>query len=148
MLLPALFGEDLFDDFMSFDSPSVRNIDRKLYGKNAAHVMKTDIREHDDGFEVQIDLPGFKKEQIQVELESGYLTVKAEKGLDMNEDDKKGTVIRRERYSGSMQRSFFVGDTVTENDIQAAFENGVLTLKIPKNQPQPEVSTVKHIQIS
>lgn len=148
MLLPALFGEDLFDDFMSFDSPSVRNIDRKLYGKNAAHVMKTDIREHDDGFEVQIDLPGFKKEQIQVELESGYLTIKAEKGLDMNENDKKGTVIRRERYSGSMQRSFFVGDTVTENDIQAAFENGVLTLKIPKNQPQPEVSTVKHIQIS
>ena len=148
MLLPTLFGEDLFDDFMNFDSPSLRNIDRKLYGKNAARVMKTDVKEHDDCFEVLTDLPGFKKEQINIELDNGSLTVKAEKGLDMDENDKKGSVIRKERYSGSMQRSFYVGDTVTEDDIHAKFENGVLTLKIPKKQPSPEISTVKHIQIS
>ncbi|MBQ5312055.1 MAG: Hsp20/alpha crystallin family protein [Oscillospiraceae bacterium] len=145
MLLPALFGEDLFDDLMNFDSPSIRGIDKKLYGKNAARMMKTDVREHDDCFEAQIDLPGFKKEQIQLELDSGYLSVKAEKGLDKDESDKKGTVIRRERYSGSMQRSFFVGDAITEQDIEAKFEDGVLTLKIPK-KTAPE-KTVKRIEI-
>ena len=110
----------------------MNNIDRELYGKNAARVMKTDVHEHEDGYDVEIDLPGFKKDQITLHLENGYLTVSAEKGLDKDEKDKRGKMIRQERYSGSMQRSFYVGDAVTEEDIHAKFENGVLTLSVPK----------------
>ena len=133
MLLPSIFGESLFDDFMDmprFDG--FGDIDKKLYGKNAAHVMKTDVREHDGGYEIDIDLPGFKKDEINISLENGYLTVSAAKGLDKDENDKKGRVIRRERYAGSMQRSFYVGSALTHEDITAKFENGVLKLGIPK----------------
>ena len=133
MLLPSIFGESLFDDWM--DMPRFDNfgdIDKKLYGKNAAHVMKTDVREHDGGYEIDIDLPGFKKDEINISLENGYLTVSAAKGLDKDENDKKGRVIRRERYAGSMQRSFYVGRALTHEDIKAKFEDGVLKLGIPK----------------
>ena len=114
MLLPSIFGESLFDDWMDmprFDS--FGDVDKKLYGKNAAHVMKTDVREHDGGYEIDIDLPGFKKDEINIGLENGYLIVNAAKGLDKDENDKKGRVIHRERYAGSMQRSFYVGRALT-----------------------------------
>lgn len=136
MLMPSIFAENLFDEFFDdFPMPrEFRNIDRRLYGKNAAREMKTDVHEHDDHFEVDIDLPGFKKDEINVNLENGYLTVSAAKGLDKDETTKKGKIIRRERYAGSMQRSFYVGDALTEQDITARFENGVLSLNVPKKE--------------
>ena len=117
-----------------------------LYGKNANRVMKTDIREHDTGYELDVDLPGFKKDEINVELENGYLTISAAKGLDKGEQDKKGKYIRRERYAGAMQRSFYVGDEVTQEDIKAKFEDGILRLSIPKKDAQA-VETKKTIAI-
>ena len=108
--------------------------------------MKTDIREHDAGYELDIDLPGFKKDEIKVELENGYLTISATKGANNDEQDKKGKYIRRERYAGTMQRSFYVGDDVTQEDIKAKFENGILRLSIPKKDAKA-VETKKTIAI-
>ena len=132
-MLPSIFGENLFDDWFGFPVfPEMHDIDRKLYGKHAPREMKTDVREHDDGYELDIDLPGFKKDELTLRLQDGYLTVSAAKGLDEEHKDKKGKVIRRERYSGAMQRSFYVGDGVEETDVKAKYENGVLKLEIPK----------------
>ena len=138
MLLPSLFGENLLDDWFDFPDPREYNqVEKKLYGRHANRLMKTDVHEDDDHFEMDIDLPGFKKEEIQLQLENGYLTVQAAKGLESEEkDQKKGRIIRQERYSGSMQRSFYVGDQVTEEDIKAKFEHGVLSLNIPKKEAQ------------
>ena len=134
-MLPSIFGENLFDDWFGFPVfPEMHDIDRKLYGKHAPREMKTDVREHDDGYELDIDLPGFKKDELTLHLENGYLTVSAAKGLDEEHKDKKGKVIRRERYSGAMQRSFYVGDGVEETDVKAKYENGVLKLEIPKKE--------------
>jgi HSP20 family molecular chaperone IbpA len=146
MLLPSIFGESLLDDLMDMPRFEFPDIDRKLYGKNAAHVMKTDVREHDGGYEVDIDLPGFKKDEIKLALENGYLSVSAAKALNNDEKDKKGKVIRQERYSGSMQRSFYVGEGVTEEDIKAKFEDGVLKLTVPKKEKEA-VPEKKLIQI-
>lgn len=132
MLMPSFFGENLFDEFFNDWNREFRNMDRQLYGKNAAREMKTDVHEHEDHFEVDIDLPGFKKEDISLELQNGYLTVTAAKGLDKEETTKKGKVIRQERYAGTMRRSFYVGDALTEQDITARLEHGVLSLSIPK----------------
>ena len=146
MLMPSIFGENLFDEF--FDdfpmSRQFRNIDRQLYGKNAAREMKTDVHEHEDHYEVDIDLPGFKKEEITLTLENGYLTVGAAKGIDKDETTKKGKIIRQERYAGALQRSFYVGDNLTEKDIAAKFENGVLSLSVPKAEARklPEKKTI------
>ena len=146
MLLPSIFGENLLDDWMDFPRMDFGDIDRKLYGKRAAQVMKTDVHEHDDKYELDIDLPGFKKDEIKLSLENGYLSVSASKGLDKEEKDKKGKLIRQERYAGSMQRSFYVGDTITHDDIKAKFEDGVLKLSIPKAEPK-EVPEKKYIAI-
>ena len=149
MLYPSIFNKNLFDDFMDFDFPAFEefgDIDKKLYGKHAPHVMKTDVKEHDDKFEVDIDLPGFKKDEIQLDLQNGYLSISANKGIDKEEKDKKGKLIRQERYSGSMQRSFYVGKEVTEEDIKAKFEDGVLKLDIPKKEA-PKVPEKKVIMI-
>ena len=146
MLMPSIFAENLFDEFFD-DFPMPRdfhNIDRRLYGKNAAREMKTDVHEHEDHYEVDIDLPGFKKDEITLSLENGYLTVNAAKGLDKDEKDKKGRLIRQERYAGTMQRSFYVGDALTEEDIGARFENGVLSLNVPKREARkvPEMKVI------
>ena len=143
MLLPSIFGENLLDDWMEFPRMDFPDIDRKLYGKHAQHVMKTDVHEHEDGFEIDIDLPGFKKDEINLSLENGYLSVHASKAFDQ-EQKKKGKLIRQERYSGSMQRSFYVGDHITEEDIKAKFEDGVLKLSVPKKEAQkiPEKKTI------
>ena len=108
--------------------------------------MKTDIREHDAGYEVDIDLPGFKKDEISIELENGYLTVSAAKGLDKDEEDKKGKYIRKERYAGAMQRSFYVGENLRDEDIKAKYENGILRLSVPK-KPAKAVEAKKTIAI-
>ena len=146
MLVPSIFGEDLFDDWMDF--PFEREFFGKnpLYGKNAKNIMKTDVRELDDHYELDIDLPGFKKDEIKVELENGYLTISATKGTNNDEQDKKGKYIRKERYAGTMQRSFYVGDDVTQEDIKAKFENGILSLSIPKKDAKA-VETKKTIAI-
>lgn len=148
MLMPSIFGENLFDDDW-MDFPFEREFWGKknpLYGKNAKNMMKTDIQEHETGYEVDIDLPGFKKDEINLELENGYLTVSAVKGLDKDEQDKKGKYIRRERYAGAMQRSFYVGDVLTQEDIKAKYENGILSISIPKKDAKA-VETKKTISI-
>jgi len=144
MLMPSIFGENLFDEW--FDFPEFRNFEnaeKKLYGRRADRLMKTDVHEHEDHYDVDIDLPGFKKEDITLELENGYLKVSASKGLEEDEK-KKGKLIRQERFSGAMQRSFYVGENLTEEDIKAKFEHGVLNLCIPKkNAPKlPEKKTI------
>ena len=146
MLMSGLFGEDLFDDFWGFPTSELANIDKQLYGKHAQNLMKTDVHEHDTGYEIDIDLPGFKKDEIQLSLENGYLLVEASKGLDKDEKDKKGKLIRQERYAGAMQRSFYVGEEVTEEDIKAKYEDGVLKLSVPKKET-PKVPEKKTILI-
>ena len=149
MLFPRVFTENLFDDWMDdFVFPrDFGNIDRKLYGKRAGREMLTDVKEHEDHYEVEIDLPGFKKDQITVELHEGNLTVTAAKGLDHDEKDEKGTYVRQERYAGVMQRSFYVGDQITEEDIKAKFEDGVLKLNIPKKEPVKQIPEKHTIMI-
>ena len=149
MLYPSIFSENLFDDLMNFSFPTFRtvdfnDVDRKLYGKNAARLMKTDVHEHDDQYEIDIDLPGFKKDEITLTLEKGNLTVSATKGLEEEEKNDKGRVIRQERYAGAMQRSFFVGHNVTEEEVQAKFEDGVLSVTVPKKEARkiPEKKTI------
>ena len=145
MLMPSIFRENLFDDW--FDFPDFRDLDwteRKLYGRHADRLMKTDVHEHEDHYEVDIDLPGFAKDELTIELKDGYLTVSAAKGLDKDENDKKGKLIRQERYTGAMQRSFYVGEELTEEDIKASFKDGVLSLNIPKKEAKevPEKKTI------
>ena len=146
MLLPSIFGENLFDDWMDFSFPEIPDVDKKLYGKHAKNMMKTDVKETEKGYEVAVDLPGFKKDEIQLELNDGYLTISAEKGLDKEEKDKKDKYIRRERYAGSMSRTFYVGESVTENDIHAKYENGILTLDVPKEEAK-KVPEKRYISI-
>ena len=137
MLMPKVFRrENLFDDwFDGFDlmDRDMEQLNRKLYGKRSGREMLTDIKEHEDHYDVVIDLPGFKKEDIQVELNDGYLTISASKGHD-EEEKKDGKIIRQERYSGAMQRSFYVGESVKVEDVKAKFEDGVLKLTIPKKE--------------
>ena len=114
------------------------DMERKLYGRKANRMMKTDIREKDDNYEVSVDLPGFKKEEITVELDNGYLTISAAKGLDKDEN-KKGKLIRQERYAGSMTRSFYIGDNVEKGDIEATYRHGVLTLTVPKKALEKKI---------
>ena len=147
MLYPSIFAENLFDDLMDFSFPTFgEDINRKLYGKHSGRMMKTDVHEHDDHYEADIDLPGFKKDEIELNLENGYLTVSASRGLDKDEKDKKGKLIRQERYAGAMQRSFYVGEHVKEEDVKAKFEDGVLKLTVPKKEAE-KVPEKKLIQI-
>lgn len=146
MLMPSVFGENLFDDFMDFPFDSFWNRKNPLYGKHAKNMMKTDVRETDDSYELDIDLPGFKKDEITAKLENGYLTVSASKRLDKDKQDKKGNYIRRERYAGAMSRSFYIGDSITQDEIKAKFENGILQLSIPKKDAKT-VEQQKHISI-
>ena len=130
MLMPSIFGENLFnDDWMDFNFP---DIDKALYGKHAQNVMKTDVRETESGYELDVDLPGFKKDEISAQLDNGYLTISAAKGLDKDEEKKNGKYIRKERYAGSMSRSFYVGDGLSQSDIKAKYEDGILKISVPK----------------
>lgn len=148
MLMPSIFGENLFDDYW-MDFPFEREFFGRrnpLYGKNEKNLMKTDVKEVENGYEVAMDLPGFKKEDISAKLENGYLTITAFKGLDKDEKNEEGKYIRRERYSGSCSRSFYVGDGVTEEDIKARFEDGILKLDIPKKDAE-KIEQKKYISI-
>ena len=146
-MLPSIFGENMFDDMFNDAFGMMPGIDHALYGKHAKNMMKTDVRETEDSYLVDIDLPGFKKDEVKVELKDGYLTVSAAKGLDKDEQDKKGRYIRQERYAGTMSRSFYVGEGVTEEDIKAEFKHGILTLVVPKKEAKPAVEQKKYIAI-
>lgn len=137
-MLPIIFGENLFDDVMNdpFDLSDMHSVRDALYGKHAKAIMKTDVRETDNGYEVDVDLPGFKKDEVKVDLKDGYLTIHAAKALDKDEQNKKGRYIRQERYSGECGRSFYVGETVKPEDIKAHFEDGILKLSLPKVDKQ------------
>ena len=134
-MLPSIFGENLFDEL--FDSSFEKNFfgrGNPLYGKHAKNLMKTDVRETEQGYELAVDLPGFKKDEIQVELQDGYLTIRGAKGLDKDEKDDQGRYIRQERYTGSCARSFYVGDGVEPGDVNAKYEDGILRLSFPKQE--------------
>ena len=134
MMMPSIFRENLFDSFMEdFAFP---DINRALYGKSAKNLMKTDVQETEGEFIVDIDLPGFNKDEIKMQLSNGTLTVNASRSLDRDEKSGNGSYLRRERYSGSMSRSFYVGNHVAEEDIHPKYENGILTFHIPKEQPE------------
>ena len=142
MMMPSIFGGDLFNDWMDFSFP---DIDKKLYGKRAGRIMKTDVKEKENEYEVDIDLPGFKKEDIKVTLENGYMTISAQK--DSPKETKNGRFIRKERFSGACERSFYVGENLTQEDIQGEFKHGVLKLRIPKKEAAPQVEENKYITI-
>ncbi len=129
MLMPSIFGESLFDEMMDFPWERER---RNAFKKIEKNIMKTDVKETEDAYEVHVELPGYKKDQLNLELENGYLTVKAVKNTETEEKKEKENYIRRERYSGSCSRSFYVGEHVKHEDINAKFEDGVLFLRIPK----------------
>ena len=134
-MLPSIFGENLFDDslsdFFGFGR-MMPQISSELYGKHAKNLMNTDVREVENGYEIDMNLPGFKKDEVEIQLQDGCLTVSAAKGLDKDEEDKKGRYIRQERYAGSLSRSFYVGEDVEAGEVAARFENGILQLSIPK----------------
>ena len=136
MLMPSIFGENLFDDFFTpfyYDDKDETKVEKKLYGRRAQNLLKTDIKEKPEGYELIVDVPGFKKDEVTAELNDGYITISAAKGLDKDEKDKKtGKYIRKERYAGSMSRSFYIGEGITQDEILAKYENGILQLKIPK----------------
>jgi HSP20 family molecular chaperone IbpA len=145
MLMPSIFGESLFDDFFDDFTRPARSAAR--YSSPTTSVMKTDIREHENGFELDIDLPGYKKEDVKAQLKDGYLTISAESKQDNDEKDEKGKFIRRERYYGTCSRSFYVGEALTEEDIKAKFEDGILKISVPKKEAKPEVEENKYIAI-
>ena len=137
MLMPSIFGEDLFDNWMDFPfGGDFWGRKSPFYGKTAQAVMKTDIRENDGSYERDVDLPGYKKEDIHAQLKNGYLTVSASKNESRDEKDQNGSYIRRERYTGSMSRSFYVGNAVQEEDIHARYEDGILKLSVPRKESQ------------
>ena len=135
-MLPSIFGENLFDEMFddAFELMPSFNHRNPLYGKHGKNLMKTDVRETDDSYELDVDLPGFKKEEINAQVKDGYLIISASKGLDKDEKDKKGRYIRRERYMGQCSRSFYVGEDVKEGDIKARFEDGILKITVPKKE--------------
>ena len=139
MLMPSLFGENLLDDF--FDMPM------RSYWTQRENLMTTDIKEKDGNYEISMNLPGFKKEDIHAELKDGYLTISASTQRNNDEKDEEGRYIRKERYSGSCSRSFYVGDGIQETDIKAKFEDGVLKLDIPKVEAKPAVEEKHYISI-
>ena len=140
-MLPSIFGENLFDDFFSDSFEMMVPTRNALYGKHGKNLMKTDVRETENSYELDIDLPGFKKDEVNVELKDGYLTISAAKGLDKDQEDKKGKYIRQERYAGACSRSFYVGKGVEPEEIGAKFENGILEISVPKETKKPEVKS-------
>ena len=141
-MLPSIFGENLFDDFFGDPFGMMMPQGRDpLYGKHAKNLMKTDVREMDGSYELDVDLPGFKKDEVHVDLKNGYLTIQAAKGLDKEEQDKKGKYIRQERYAGACSRSFYVGWDVEPDEISAKFESGILQISVPKETRKPEVKS-------
>lgn len=134
MIVPSIFNDSLFDDFFFepwFNDGSFSKAEKKLYGHHGKNLMKTDIRQTDLGYELEMDLPGFKKDEIQISLENGSLKVSASKNLDEEKKDE-GKYIRRERYAGACERTFYVGDHLKQEDIKASFHDGILKVELVK----------------
>ena len=143
----TFFGDPWFNDPW-FDDRDIQKAPQQLYGHNEKKLMLTDIKESDKGYELEMDLPGFKKEEIKASIENGYLIISAEKGLEKDEKESEGKkYICRERYTGSCQRAFYAGDDIEKDDIKASFKHGILHLDIPKKQPKPQVEENKFISI-
>ena len=147
MMMPRIFGEDLFDDFMMPFGESFMRGHNPLEGRREKNMMKTDIKEKDGNYILDMDLPGCKKEDVSLKLEGGYLTVGAQRTVDKDEKDDNGNYIRRERYSGSCQRSFYVGDNVEEKDIKAKFESGILHIEFPSEKMNNRLENKGYIAI-
>jgi HSP20 family protein len=154
MLFPTVFGEDLMDDYMNDWDELSREIEREfpkknpLYGRHAKDIMRTDVKQKDGKYMIDVDLPGFKKDEINLSLDNGYINIQTSKSLDRDEKDKKGNVIRRERYSGNMARSFYVGDDMKQEDVHAKYEDGVLHIELPDKAPeQKKLNETKTIAI-
>ena len=147
MMMPSLFTENLFDDFFDEMDKDFFGKKNPLYGKHGRNMMKTDVRETDNTYEVDIDLPGFKKDEITMKLENGTLTVSAAKGLDKDEENKEKKYVRRERYAGGMSRSFYVGEHVDVEDIHPKYENGILSFIVPKKEQKAVEEKNKFISI-
>lgn len=145
MLLPSIFGENLFDDFFDDFARPIRKPVR--YSTPATTTMKTDVKENENSYELDIDLPGYKKEDVRAELKNGYLTISATTKNEKNEKDENGRYIRRERYYGSCSRSFYVGEEVCQEEIKAKFEDGILKISVPKKESKPEIEEKKYIAI-
>ena len=144
MYMPSIFNNSVFDNFDNWMDFSFPSFNQRLYGASSSQLMKTDVKETDDGYEVDVDLPGFKKDEIHLELKDGYLAISAEKSLEKDKENKQGKMLRQERYSGVMQRSFYVGEHLTEEDVKASYESGVLHIKFPKKEAlkAPEKKTI------
>ena len=148
MLMPSIFGENLFDDFMDdFSFPTFPNVDKELYGKHAKNLMKTDVKETENAYEIDIDLPGFKKEDVKIQLKNGYLNIQATREEKKDEKDDKGKYVRRERYTGTCNRSFYVGSSIKHEDIHAKYENGILHVTFPKEETKKEAEEKKFVSI-
>ena len=157
MLTPILFNDNFnfldpfYNDWFGFDDGALKDTEKKLYGRRANQIMSTDIKEHDTGYELTVDLPGFTKDEVAIDLENGYLTITAQKSLDSDNEKSKTEhknekFIRHERYSGSCSRSFYVGEGVKDEDVKAKFEHGILTIDIPKKDPKA-IEQKKNIMI-
>ncbi|MDY6308489.1 MAG: Hsp20/alpha crystallin family protein [Oribacterium sp.] len=154
MYMPSIFGENLMDDVVDDFSELDHALDDEffgkrnpLFGKHANRLMRTDVKETDQDYRLTVDLPGFKKNEVNLLLDNGYLTIRANKKLDKDEKNKLGKLIRQERYAGTMQRSWYVGDEVTEDDIKADFKDGLLNISIAKKQPTKQLEDHKYITI-
>lgn len=143
MLMPSIFGENLFDDLMDFSFPRAS---RMFQSTESQGMMKTDVKETENGYEIDMELPGFKKDDIKAQLKNGYLTIQASQNVDNSQKDSDGKYIRRERYTGSVSRSFYVGENMTEEDIRAKFEDGILKLSLPKAEAR-KIEQTKYISI-
>ena len=144
MLMPSIFGENLFDDLFEDFS---RTYKVRTGYTHPANIMKTDVKETEGSFELDIDMPGYKKEDVKAELKDGYLTITGTTKKETGDQDKKGKYVRRERYCGSCSRSFYVGKAVEKEDIKAKFEDGVLKISVPKKEEKPKVEESKYISI-
>lgn len=147
MLMPSIFGENLFDEFWGNDFMRPEPRSNRRYETPVTGVMKTDIKENEDSFDLDIDLPGYKKEDVSAELKDGYMTITAQKNNANDQKDEKGNYIRRERFYGTCSRSFYVGKEITEEDIKAKFEDGILKINVPKKEAKAEVPQKKFIAI-
>ena len=147
MYLPSVFGDNLMDDFFDDFDRSFFRPARPAVRAERSNLMRTDIKETETGYELDVELPGYKKEDLNLELNAGYLNISAAKDTTNEEKDTEGRVIRRERYTGSMSRSFYVGDDITEEDIKARFEDGILKLCVPKKEVEEKIPEKKTIAI-
>ena len=145
-MLPGIFGDSFFDDFMDYPLEKYFLMPSHDTGKNFHAVMKTDVKEKDNNYEIAMDLPGIKKDDVKIELDSGYLTVSACRCSENEEQDSGHKYIKKERYSGHYKRSFFVGENISNEDVRAKFEDGVLMITLPKNKPD-ELKANKNITI-